>query len=427
MTHFGILCPSSPGHLNPMMALGKELIRRGHRVTLIQVPELESQALAAGLEFQAIGAKEFPPGLLAEKFARLGQLSGLRAIAFTLDLIKQGGTIILRDAPEIITSIGIEALLVDQVSPESATVARHLNIPFITICNALILNQEPGIPPFVTTWQPNTAWWALLRNGITYAVLERVAQPVRQVLDEYHRKWNLPLYKKVADSLSDLAQISQQPAEFEFPRTHFPECFHFAGPFVDPAGRKPIPFPYEKLTEQPLIYASMGTLQNQQQKIFQAIAAACANLDVQLVISLGGSSTPETLPELAGKPLVVQYAPQLELLQKAILTITHAGLNTALESLSNGVPMVAIPITNDQPGVAARIAWTRTGEFVPLSCLSVPKLQMAIQQVLTNETYKQNALRLQQSIAQAGGVRRAADVIEQAVSTGKPVLNHSSF
>lgn len=426
MTHFGILCPSSPGHLNPMTALGKELVRRKHRVTLIQVPELESQALAAGLEFQAIGEKEFPPGVLAQKFAQLGQLSGLKAIAFTLNLIKQGGTIILRDAPEIITSTGIEALLVDQVSPESATVAKHLNIPFITICNALILNQEPGIPPFVTPWQRNTAWWALLRNGITYAVLERVAQPVREVLDEYHRKWNLPLYKKVADSLSDLAQISQQPAEFEFPRTRLPECFHFTGPFVDPTGRKPIPFPYEKLTGQPLIYASMGTLQNQQQKIFQAIAAACEDLDVQLVISLGGGSTPETLPELPGKPIVVQYAPQLELLQKATLTITHAGLNTALESLSQGVPMVAIPITNDQPGVAARIAWTKTGEFVSLSKLSVPKLKAAIQQVLTEASYKQNALRLQQAIQQAGGVRRAADIIEQAIATGKSVL-HTSF
>jgi MGT family glycosyltransferase len=427
MTHFGLLCPSSPGHLNPMIALGKELVRRKHRVTLIQVPEIESQALAASLEFQAIGEQEFPPGELTQKFAQLGQLSGLKAIAFTLDLIKQGGTIILRDAPEIITSIGIEALLVDQVSPESATVAKHLNIPFITICNALILNQEPGIPPFITPWQRNTAWWALLRNGVTYAVLERVAQPVRQVLDEYHRKWNLPLYKKVADSLSDLAQISQQPAEFEFPRINLPECFHFAGPFVDPKGRKPIPFPYEKLTGQPLIYASMGTLQNQQQKIFQAIAAACTNLDVQLVISLGGGSNPEALTDLPGNPLVVQYAPQLELLQQAILTITHAGLNTALESLSNGVPMVAIPITNDQPGVAARIAWTGSGEFVPLSRISVARLTTAIQQVLTKETYKQNALKLQQAIHQAGGVHRAADIIEQAVLTRKPVLHHASF
>jgi len=52
----------------------------------------------------------------------------------------------------------------------------------------------------------------------------------------------------------------------------------------------------------------------------------------------------EAVQRLPGSPLVV-YAPQLELLAKARLTITHAGLNTVLDSLSNGVPLVAIPIT----------------------------------------------------------------------------------
>jgi len=57
------------------------------------------------------------------------------------------------------------------------------------------------------------------------------------------------------------------------------------------------------------------------------------------------------MEELAGEPIVVEFAPQLELLKRAALCITHAGLNTALECLSNGLPMVAIPITNDQPGL----------------------------------------------------------------------------
>lgn len=61
------------------------------------------------------------------------------------------------------------------------------------------------------------------------------------------------------------------------------------------------------------------------------------------MISLGGGGSPELLQGMPGSPLVVGYAPQLELLKKATLTITHAGLNTVLESLSNGVPMVAIP------------------------------------------------------------------------------------
>jgi UDP:flavonoid glycosyltransferase YjiC (YdhE family) len=97
-------------------------------------------------------------------------------------------------------------------------------------------------------------------------------------------------------------------------------------------------------------------------------------------------------------------------------------MNTTLECLTNGVPMVAIPITHDQPGVAARIAWTGAGELVPLSRLSVPRLRGAIQRVLTQDSYKKNAIRLQEAIRQAGGVSRAVDIIEQAVSTGKPVL-----
>ncbi len=84
--------------------------------------------------------------------------------------------------------------------------------------------------------------------------------------------------------------------------------------------------------------------------------------------------------------------------------------------------MVAIPIAHDQLCIAARIAWTGVGEFVPLSRLSVPRLRSAIERVLTQESYKKNATRLQEAIRRAGGVSRAADIIEQAVSIGQPVL-----
>jgi len=177
------------------------------------------------------------------------------------------------------------------------------------------------------------------------------------------------------------------------------------------------------LTGQLLIYASMGTLQNRLLWVFQMIAEACMGLDAQLVISLGGGNSSDFLPEFPGNPLVVGYAPQLELLQKATLVITHAGMNTTLESLTNGVPMVAIPVTNDQPGVAARIARAGAGEVVPLGKVSVKRLQKAIKQVLTDDSYKKNALMLQEAIRRAGGVSRAADIIEQVVFTGKPVLS----
>jgi zeaxanthin glucosyltransferase len=426
MTHFGIICPASTGHLNTMLPLGKELQRRGHRVTLFGIRDAESKTLAAGMEFKAIAESEFPQGAMAESLAQLGKLSGLEALRYTVNALRNSAAALLRDAPKAIKEAGVEALLVDQASPEGGTVAEFLGIPFITICSAVVLNRDESVPPHFTNWNYNPAWWGRIRNRIGYQVLKRIAKPITEVINEYRQEWKLPTHSKPNERYSQLAQISQQPAELEFPREELPQWFHFTRPYHSPVGREVPGFPYEKLTEQPLIYASMGTVQNRLIGVFQQIAEACVGLDAQLVISLGGSAKPESLPELAGSPLVVEYAPQLELLQKATLTITHAGMNTTLECLNNGVPMVAIPIANDQPGIAARVVWSGCGEALPVKNVNVPRLRTAIQKVLTEDSYKQNAVRLQEAIARAGGGKRAADIIEQVIATGKPVLAKTS-
>jgi zeaxanthin glucosyltransferase len=423
MTHFGIICPAVTGHLNPMTTLGYELQQRGHRVTLFGILDARSKTLAAGLEFGAIGEKEFPAGSSAVSLAKLGELSGLAALKYTIALFQQLTITLLREAPTAIEAAGVELLLVDQTSFGGGTVADFLKLPFISVASALMLNRETGVPPINSNWSYSPAWWAQLRNHFSYQLLTRITQPVVQTVAEYRQEWNLPPHLSPNDTYSQLAQITQQPAEFEFPRQHLPQCFHFTGPYALPISREPASFPFDKLTGQPLIYASMGTLQNRLSGVFKDIAQACVGLDAQLVIALGGGSNPASLPDLPGSPLVVGYAPQLELLQKATLTITHAGMNTALESLSNGVPMVAIPIANDQPGVAARIAWTGTGEVVPLAKSGSPRLRAAVQRVLTEDTYKQNAVRLQAAIHRAGGVSRAADIVEQVAQTGQPVLS----
>lgn len=422
MTHFGILCPASTGHLNPMTTLGRELLHRGHQITVFNFLDAQEKTLTSGLQFQSLGEKEFPLGSTAQHLTQLGKLSGLPAFKYTIKLFSQAAAVLVAEAPDAIKKAGVDALLIDQATLEGGTIADFLNLPFITICSALILNRETTIPPFCTPWQYNPNSISRLRNQLTYNFLTLLTKPLREGINEYRRQWNLPLYTHPNDYYSKLAQISQQPAQFEFPRQHLPPHFHFTGPYHNPASRKPVPFPFEKLTGQPLIYASMGTIQNRLLEVFQTIAAACEELDAQLILSLGGSTTPESLPNLTGNPIVVGYAPQLELLQKATLTITHAGMNTTLESLSNGVPMVAIPIANDQPGVAARIAYTGAGEVVSLKQLSVPKLHSAIKKVLTEPSYKNKAVELEKAIQRSGGVKKAADIIEKVVATGKPVL-----
>lgn len=423
MTHFGLICPAASGHLNPMTALGHALKQRGHRVTLMNVLDVQPRALAAGLEFWAIGEAAFPVGAMAKTHAKLGQLSGMAASLYTIKIFEQAAAMFLQEAPAIIKSTGIDALLIDQTSFGASTVADFLGIPFISICCALMLNHEPAVPPVYQSWRYQPGSWARLRNQAGHQFMAAGTSPVTRLIAKYRRRWNLPSFKNSNDAYSQLAQLGQQPAEFEFPRQSLPDCFHFTGPYTNPFSREPVFFPFDRLTGQPIIYASLGTVQNRLFETFKTIAEACQGLDAQLVITLGGGNLPEALPALPGSPLVVAYAPQLELLQRATLAITHAGMNTTLECLSNGVPMVAIPIANDQPGVAARIAWTGAGEVVPLQRLTVSRLRVAIRQVLTQNMYKQNALRLQAAIQTAGGVQKAADIIEQVVATGKSVYN----
>ncbi|MBV8216522.1 MAG: hypothetical protein JOZ08_25170 [Verrucomicrobia bacterium] len=64
-----------------------------------------------------------------------------------------------------------------------------------------------------------------------------------------------------------------------------------------------------------------------------------------MVLSVGDRVDPEQIVSAPKNAIIVQRAPQLELLKLASVCITHAGLNTVLESLAQGVPQVAIPVT----------------------------------------------------------------------------------
>lgn len=86
MIHFGTICPTATGHLNTMTALGRELKRRGHRVTVLGMPDAETYAQAAGLEFRAISGYEFPIGTTAKFYEQLGKLNGLAALRYTISL-----------------------------------------------------------------------------------------------------------------------------------------------------------------------------------------------------------------------------------------------------------------------------------------------------------------------------------------------------
>jgi len=165
----------------------------------------------------------------------------------------------------------------------------------------------------------------------------------------------------------------------------------------------------------------MGTILNGRLDVFRTIVAALAkHNDVQLVLSVGDQVEPEQIGPVPSNAIIVKRAPQLELLKQTSVCITHAGLNTVLESLAQGVPQVAIPVTYDQPGVAARITDKQTGVVTSLEELTSDHLATLLGEVLNNSMYRDNARKLQMAIADANGLSVAADLIEESLGVRRP-------
>ena len=418
----GIVAPPAIGHLNPMVALALELLRRGHQVVLFTVADGARRLAGLPLELVIIGADAFPLGSVDRAYAELGRLSGLAGLRFSVAYFRRELAMLHDQLPAAMTAAGIQALLVDQVSPAGAMVAEKLGLPFVTISNALPINREAAVPPYFTDWLPSRAPWARWRNQLGNLLLDRLAAPLWRDLQEQRQRWGLQNYRRKDQLQSPLLQLAQLPRAFDFPRERLAANFHYVGRLADPSGREPLlrdclQFPWDLLDGRPLIYASLGTLQNGKPEIFEQIAAACAPLDAQLVISMGN---PNAMPlDLPGQPLVVPFAPHQQLIARSALVITHAGLNTTLTALGCGVPLLAIPITNEQPGIAARIAYCRAGLVLPLRKLCVERLTAMVFEVLHNPIYRENARRLGREIQAAGGASMAADLIE-ACLPGSP-------
>lgn len=414
MAILGVFCFPGTGHINPITALARRLQQRGHRVIVFGIADTESRVRAADVEFYQVGAQDYPLGTLAELDRKLSALRGLSSFRFTVERVKNHSRMVLRDGPAAVKAAGVEAMLVDEADM-AGSVAEVLGLPFVSIACFPPLVQDDRIPPFVFGWGYDAGWLGRLRNRLGRMLLTRVAAPIYKEVNAQRKSWGLVPLVHGFDGLSRLAQITQLPEALEFPAAERPACLHYTGPFVDEKVREPVDFPWERLNGKPLVYASMGTLQNGSEGMFRTIAAACAGLDVQLVLSMGGGREPSELGELPGSPIAVRYAPQLDLVRRAAVVVTHAGLNTTLESLAEGVPMVAIPMGNDQPGVAARIEYGQAGIVLPLRRLSDERLRGAIDTVLREERYRSAARRLQAAIRDANGLERAADVIERAL------------
>ena len=414
---------AAPGHLNPMTTLARQMETRSHDVVLSSFPDTEGFARAGDLPFVPLCEKEYPVGSMAKLLEPLTRLQGRAAMEYTFQLLADVLQNEIIDFPHMLAACQADAVVLDEADTYLSLVPMHLQVPYVSISNALPFDFSGQAPLciFDSPFDPSPE--GLARNREQLKSAEPVFAPCKAIGHAYAEKVGLDIdWTDPFATVSKLAWLTQMPKEFDFTSSHLPPQFHYTGPFHDGTGRVEADFPWDRLTGEPLIYASLGTLQNGLESVFSAIAEGVGDRSgMQLVLSVGTLLDPKRIRSLPKNAIVVSNAPQVKLLESSTLCVTHAGLNTALECLTQGVPMVAIPITNDQPGVAARIAEKKAGLVVALNDLTASRLSLLVDQVLNDSTYRDNARYFQKVIAETNGLSKATDLLERAFGLdGRP-------
>jgi MGT family glycosyltransferase len=204
------------------------------------------------------------------------------------------------------------------------------------------------------------------------------------------------------------------------PRTYqpdaeaFDERFVFVGPSVLPRNDLG-DFPLEQLEDKPVLLISLGTTpMNQQPAFYKACFEAFRDSRWQVVMACGKGLDPATLGPAPSNVLVRQRVPQLEVLARARVFLTHGGMNSTMEGLWHGVPLAVFPQFGDQPLNASRVSELGLGATLSARDALDPKvLRETIERLDTDPGYRSRLSEFQKELRDAGGHRRAADALQQ--------------
>ncbi len=404
MAKFAFIVPPLTGHVNPTLSIGATLLERGHEVAWISLdPTLEAKLPAGGKllliqydqtdeekkeseQYLDIISKKVVYGIDSVKFLYEDVLIPLNRHCY------KGVIALLKiEQPDLI--IGDHQLFAVPVA------AKILGIPYATSVTAPAAIKIMNELPKVHEWQVN------------------------QIID---LQKELGFHEEHSLATSDLLTLVLTSNYFFGEMDDLPSQYHFTGPVLTER-RISCEFDWDKLKnkDNKKILVSIGTTFDHDHKkaFFQKVIDAFKDEDLTVVVV----SDPQLFGQWPDNFMVYHQVPQLDLLPHLDGVVCHGGHNTVSETLSNGIPLVVIPIAYDQSHVAGRVVRTEAGERLNFNRFKANHLREAVDQILNNPGYREAAQKVGQSFAEAGGAATAASLLEQTISKASKPEKPSKF
>lgn len=380
------------GHTNPSLPLVRELVERGEEVVYYS-----ADVFAAKVEQTGARYRPYRNAFLADIRQlpeRMEELSWL--------LMRTTAEVLAREL-DAFRAERPDYLVTDSVAPWGQWVAEVLGLPVVTSVSTFAINRHVLAFGVAHGVRPKSARLALSKmRHIANALRLR-----RRLRHQYGVKG--PGLMGLVLGRSDL-NIVYTSRYFQPCAETFDERFQFVGPSLTPP-TDTVRFPWGEASQQAVVYVSLGTIFNAEPAFYRNCFEAFRREDVRVIMSIGETVSEASLGPAPPNFIVQAHVPQLEVLGRASVFVTHGGMNSVSESLYNGVPVVVIPQMSEQQIVGRRVEQLGAGLCLAKGEVTGEKLRESVGRLLAEDRFRQQAAVVRQSFQSAGGVSRAADTI----------------
>ncbi len=385
MSKIVFFCIPAHGHTNPTLGVVRELVNRGHEVIYYSYNIMREKIESAGATFVSCDDYDMEQKLDPKDAVRVG-----KDLAFSTNLLVETTLSLDEHILEDMKQMQPDCIVADSMAVWGKAIALKLGIPFVSSTTTFAFNQHSAKIMKQGLGDLFKMIFSMGKINKDIKRLQDKGYPIKSVLDIIQNDENTHTVVYTSPQFQPCAET-------------FTDKYAFVGPSIRPATSE-----IEK-TKDKLVYISMGTVNNDLLPLYKECINAFAETDYQVIMSVGNLVSMDAFGKLPANVSVYPSVDQIAVLEKADVFLSHCGMNSVNESLYFCVPLVMLPQTPEQGGVATRVE--QVGAGIRLGKVNATSILDAVNTVLNDAAYQKNAAAISDGFKACSGAKGAADKI----------------
>jgi len=418
------------GHVSPGKALACALIQRGHEVWWYTGGAFKPLVESTGAKFVLIQSwsdysdpDNVPKAVTDQRQA----LRGPAQLKFDLKhffIDVAAGQV--KDIAQILETFRADVVVTDSFFLGGGWLWEQGGPPWAEFGISTFGFSSRDTAPFGLGLQPQASLVGRWRNHSLHWLFEQVLwRDLTTHTNKVRASLGLPASRKTFfDTLSPFLYLAGTVPSFEYPRSDLPPQVHFVGPLLSSIFLPVVPPTWWSDLQggQPVVLVTQGTIATALQDLLLPTLTALAQTDVLVVATTGGAD-PAALPvPLPPNARVEPYISFVDLLPHVDVMISNGGFNGVQMALAHGIPLVVAGSTEDKPEICARVEWSGVGINLKTKSPRPGQIKAAVNQLLTDPSYRSKAQQLQAEMSRYRAPELAATLLEQLALTQQPLL-----